>query len=488
MKRALAPGVLPVIPVDRRSRRPLQRQLYEGYRDAIVEGRLRPGQRLPPSRGLALELGISRLPVLAAFDQLLAEGFIVGRVGAGTFVADALPGAAFRQSAPRARTGSSAPRPVAQATSRIAALPPTQGKGPFRLSEAAFDRLPLAAWGRIAARHAKRPTWSLLAYGGPHGLGRLREVLATYLRTARGVRCEPEQIFIVSGSQQALDLCARTLLDPGDRVWIEEPGYPGAQNAFAFAGAERVPVPVDEEGLDVDAGIALAPRARLAYVTPSHQYPLGVTMTAARRLRLLEWAQRAGAWIVEDDYDSEYRYEGPPLAALQGLDRDGRVLYVGTFSKVVFPGLRLGYLVVPADLVDVVAKVRDTVDMFPAPFLQAVAADFIAEGHFGRHLRRMRQLYRERRAALTSALTTAFGPDVELIGAPAGLHLVLALPVDANDVAMAARAGEAGLWVAPLSRCFVGAPTRRGLILGFGGTAPAALREAVKRLARVVAS
>jgi GntR family transcriptional regulator/MocR family aminotransferase len=321
-------------------------------------------------------------------------------------------------------------------------------------------------------------------YGDARGHLPLRAALAAYLRTARGVRCEPEQILVVSGSQQALALAARVLLDPGAPVWIEEPGYPGARNVLELARARLVPVPVDDDGLDVAAGVARAPRARAAYVTPSHQYPLGATMSAARRLQLLDWARRAGAWIIEDDYDSEYRYESPPVAALQGLDRDARVLYVGTFSKVLFPALRVGYLVVPADLVPRFARVRDALDIFPATLNQAALADFLVEGHFARHLRRMRALYRERRGALVAALRAEL-PGVEIVGAQAGMHLCATLP-RVRDLPAARRAAAEGVWALPLSSCYLGAPARPGFVLGFAGTPARDLAPAARRLRRAL--
>jgi GntR family transcriptional regulator/MocR family aminotransferase len=310
------------------------------------------------------------------------------------------------------------------------------------------------------------------------------------------VRCTPEQVLVISGSQQGLDLAARVLLDRGDRLWIEDPGYWGAQDAFRVSGAELVAVPVDESGLDVEAGIARAPEARAVFVTPSHQFPMGATLTAARRLRLLEWASRAGAWIVEDDYNGEYRYEGPPITALQGLDRDRRVLYLGTFSKVLSPGLRIGYLVLPDDLVDSFAAVRYTLDIAPPAFLQAVLADFLEEGHFARHLRRTRALYRERRAAVVAALIdsgtvaeSGDGDRVRLVGAQAGLHLVVTLPERTDDRAVSERAARAGLRVMPLSACFVDPDARRpGPVLGYGGVHPREAAAAVSTLRRAIGS
>ena len=486
-----AAGIHAVIAVDRAAERPLYRQIYDGYRDAIVERRLRAGQRLPSTRALAGELGISRIPVLNAFEQLLAEGYFESRVGAGTFVARALPDEP-PAAAGRARERGPASRPGARIVSRLV-LPKEPepwlgGSGPFRVSQPSLDELPFRIWSSLLARHARDHRHKVLSYGDPMGYRPFREVIASYLRAARAVRCEADQILVVSGSQQALALTARVLLDPGSRVWVEEPGYGGARDALVLAGARLVPVPVDGEGLDVAAGRARSRGARAAYVTPSHQYPLGVTMSAARRLQLLEWAQAAGAWIIEDDYDSEYRYESQPIASLQGLDRDARVVYIGTLSKVLFPALRVGYVVVPADLVPRFAALREAGDIFPPTLPQAVLADFIGEGHFARHLRRMRMLYRERRTALVEALEKEAGGVLEVMGGEAGLHLVATLGKGRRDRPLSLSAARQGLWAMPLSSCYRGDPGRQGLVLGFGGTNATGLRAAVRALARVIGS
>jgi GntR family transcriptional regulator/MocR family aminotransferase len=501
--------ILPHIAVDRASAKPLYRQIYEGYREAIVERRLRGGQRLPSTRQLAAELRISRIPVLNAFEQLQAEGYFESRIGAGTFVASALPddletprhGTAPRDGAPAAdadaagRAGTdlgaqSGPRPTGRHAEELAARarPPWHGvQGAFRISQPAIDHFPFHVWSGLVARHGRNPGHRQFSYGGPLGQLAFREAVAAYLRTARAVRCTADQIVVVSGSQQALDLAARVLLDPGSAVWVEEPGYGGAHDALALAGARLVPVPVDEEGLNVAAGIAAEPRARAAYVTPSHQYPLGMTMTAARRLQLLDWARQSGGWILEDDYDSEYRYESFPVAALQGLDRDARVIYIGTFSKVMFPALRLGYLVVPADLVARFVAVREAMDIFPPPLLQTVVADFINEGHFARHLRRMRQLYRQRRDCLAQSLRDELGEALEVGAGQAGMHLVATLAGGRRDHPISLRAARQRLSVLPLSSCYLGEPRRQGLVLGYAASGPAEIRDGVRRLREVMA-
>jgi GntR family transcriptional regulator/MocR family aminotransferase len=472
MKRAPS-GILPVIAAERKSAKPLYRQLYEGYREAIVERRLRAGQRLPSTRSLASELGISRIPVLTAFAQLLAEGYLESQVGAGTFVARSVP----EEVVPVARAGRAREKRPGR---RIE--PWLGGFGPFRASETAIDHFPFQVWSSLVARHCRNPTRSLLRYGDPMGWQPFREAVASYLRTSRAVRCEADQIMVVSGSQQALQVSARVLLEPGFAVWVEEPGYAGAREALSMSGARLVPVPVDEEGLDVASGIARCKTARAAHVTPSHQYPLGATLSASRRLALLDWARRSGAWILEDDYDSEYRYESHPIASLQGLDRDSRVVYIGTFSKVLFPGLRIGYIVIPSELVPRFAAVREVMDIFPPTLFQAALTDFLNEGHFARHLRKTRLLYRESRSALVDAIRSELGGGVEVLGEQAGMHLVVTLPNRCSDREVSIRAARDGIWAMPLSSCYLEKPSRRGLVLGYGGTSAREIEAAVRRL------
>jgi GntR family transcriptional regulator/MocR family aminotransferase len=321
-----------------------------------------------------------------------------------------------------------------------------------------------------------------MAYGDAMGYMPLREAIAEYLGAVRAVRCEPSQILVTTGSQLGLQLSAQVLLDPNDRVWIEEPGYPGARHALMSAGAQLVPVPVDYEGLNVAEGIRRARSARAVYITPSHQYPLGVTMTATRRMQLLNWVARSGAWIIEDDYDSEYRLGGRPIPSLQGLDTGARVIYVGTFSKVMFPALRLGYVVVPKDLVDAFSTARDATDQFSSTLYQAVMTDFILEGHFARHIRRMRVLYMERRTALVEAVRKQIGDKLEVIGAEAGMHLVALLPAGVSDVAVSKKAAELGISAMPLSSCYLKPPAKGGLILGYGGTDAQQIHDGVRKL------
>jgi GntR family transcriptional regulator/MocR family aminotransferase len=478
-------GLLPVIAVDRESAEPLHRQVYAGFRDAILRGDLAPGQQVPSSRALAAELAISRFPVLDAYAQLHAEGFFGSRVGAGTFVAASLPAAQSKRTA----KGSGA-RATSRRATRFPAFRPVpwrQGLGAFGVHQPALDQFPFEVWSRLTARHSRSPRAHALHHIDPLGLEPFREAICTYLRASRAVRCDPGQIMVVSGSQQALDIATRVLLDEGDAAWVEEPCYPLARAILAGAGCRAVPVPVDDEGLDVAAGMRAADDARAAFVTPSHHYALGASMSASRRFQLLEWAQRAGAWIVEDDYDSEYRYESMPIPSLQGLDPAQRVIYIGTFSKVLFPSLRLGYLVVPEDLVERFLSVRFAMDIFPSYLYQEVLTDFMRAGHFARHIRRMRNLYKARRTALVESLRDEFGDQLEIHGAAAGMHLTITLPRGCRDIEICTRAAAEHLWLWPLSPCYASGKGRQGLILGFANTPEEQMRDAVRHLGRLLA-
>jgi GntR family transcriptional regulator/MocR family aminotransferase len=482
-------GILPTIVLDRNAGRSLQRQIYDSFRSGIIERRLRPGQRIPSTRALATELSISRFPVLNAYAQLVAEGYLEGRVGAGTVISRLLANPAPSDDRPEAGATGSGRRPMARRASAIAAprnAPWFHGIGAFGLGQVAFDQFPLPVWSRIVARRCRRMDAKATHYGEITGSKVLREAVATYLRTSRSLRCEPEQVVIVSGSQQALELTVRVLLDPGSRVWMEEPGYELARQVFRLAGCNLVPVPVDAEGLNVDAGIRLGRKARAAFVTPSHQFPLGVVMSAARRFRLLQWAQANGAWIIEDDYDSEYRYESMPIASLQGLDDHARVVYIGTFSKVLFPALRLGYIVLPVDLIEPFRAVRRVLDIGPPTFHQEVLAEFIAEGHFARHIRRMRGIYRERKDMLVDSIRSELGSEVETPGAEAGLHLTITLPARCREIEIAERAAQQQLWLWPLSRYYTGRGAQPGFVLGFGSAGLKEIRPAVRKLRNLI--
>jgi len=475
------------VAVDRKAAKPMHRQIYDGYREAIIRGNLRSGQQIPSTRTLCAELGISRIPVLDAYAQLLAEGYFESRPGAGTFVSSSLPDQPVTGGDPDTST------PAARAGTRVTSgrsttLPHGEFEqwayrtGAFSVGQLAFDHFPFEVWSSLMARHYRRVHAGSLNYGDPMGSKDFRETIAAYLRTSRAVRCDAQQIMVVSGSQQALDICARVLLDPGGRVWIEDPGYRLLRSALMLAGCDIVPVPVDSEGLNVAAGIRLCRDAKAAWVTPSHQYPLGVTMSASRRFQLLEWARSSGAWIVEDDYDSEYRYESMPIASLQGLDRDSRVVYIGTFSKTLFPSLRLGYMVIPPDLVERFVSVRRLIDVCPPSLYQSVLADFIREGHFARHIRKTRLLYSERRTALVEAIRSECNGVLEVIGGEAGMHLTAMLQHGVQDLEIAASAAEQKLWLWPLSPAYMGQTPRQGFVLGFGSTTASDMPRAVAKM------
>jgi GntR family transcriptional regulator/MocR family aminotransferase len=473
------------------ARAPLHRQVYARIRTSILQGTFGPGQRLPSTRTLATDLGMSRITVESAFSQLSAEGYLVRRVGAGTFVADVLPGVS-----PPRRARGAAVRPASRfarepvgsglsargrAITRSALDPEPVGVRVLQPCMPALDQFPHATWARLVSRRARTRGTALLSYGAAAGYRPLREAIADYLASSRGVQCRWDQVVILAGAQQGIELAARLLIDPGDEVWHEEPGYLGARGAFLTAGARVVPIPVDDDGLDVAAGIAAAPHARLAYVTPSHQYPTGATMSLARRLALLAWAERANGWIVEDDYDSEFRYTGRPIASVQGLDGCGRVLYLGSLNKVMFPSLRLAYLVAPPHLVDGVVAARALSDGHPPVLAQAAMTDFIADGHFGAHLRQMRALYQERRDVLLRALEQHVGARLIVGASDAGMHVATVL--DRGDDATLVAAGDAlGLGAGSLSRQYLAAPARQGLLLGFTGSPPEELRRGVRAL------
>jgi GntR family transcriptional regulator/MocR family aminotransferase len=478
------------LPLDSGAATPLFRQLYEGLRRGILDGTLGPGVRLPATRRLAGELGVSRNTVLNAYEQLLAEGYLEGKMGSGTYVPHSLPEEMLqvRSTAKPVRPTLSERRGLSRrgdllAQTSTTVVRPTGVPRPFRPGIPALDAFPFETWMRLVARHHRRPPCDLLSYGQAAGYAPLRRAIAAHLGPARAVHCDPEQVLVLTGSQQGLDLIARLLLDPGDTAWVEDPGYPGARAALQGAGVHLIPVPVDGDGLDVAAGTARCSDARLVYVTPSHQYPLGVTMSLSRRLALLEWARRANAWVVEDDYDSEFRYAGRPLAALQGLDRDGRVFYLGTFSKSLFPALRLGYLVVPPDLVDAFVAARAVTDRQTATLTQAVVADFLQEGHFLRHIRRMRTRYGERQETLLRAARRELGGLLEVGPCETGLHLMGWLEAGREDQEASQAAARAGVEAPPLSSYGVERRARGGLLLGYAASDARQIRDGVRRLA-----
>ena len=472
---------------------PLYQQIYAHLRHSILEGQLQRGSKLPSTRALAEELGVSRNTILNAYNQLTAEGYLESVEGKGTFVSQSLPETSFSPIQPvhpptlhRRAHRLSEHVAALLAAPTLPSMPPRERLArAFQTGIPALDAFPYDLWAKLVSRQAHRLHPGSLIYQDPLGYRPLREAIASYVNVARHVHCSPDQVIIVSGSQGALYLAACVLLNAGDRAWVEDPGYPGARSALLAAGARLVPVPVDEQGLRVDAGIERAPDARLAYVTPSHQFPLGMTLSLQRRLMLLDWAKRADAYILEDDYDGEYRYEGRPLASLQGLDDSDSVIYIGTFSKVLFPALRLGYLIVPAEMVDAFGMMRHSTDYHPPLLEQAVLTDFIDEGHFTRHIRRMRTLYAERRAALLEA---AGHLPLDLEAPQTGMHLIGWLPLGRDDQLAAQRAAEFQVQVLPVSRTTMEPLPRGGLLMGYAAVNPAEIKAGVQRLDQALAS
>jgi GntR family transcriptional regulator/MocR family aminotransferase len=475
--------------LDRGAAMPLSRQLAAALRTAIAEGRLGAGARLPSTRALAAELGLARSTVVGVFEQLAAEGYIAAQPGSGYFVPASLVDA-------QPRENGIATRPMARPLSRHGALlrelnpqvrtPPR----PFELGHADIDPRLVAVWKRLAS-HAlsgcSRLSWQ---YGDPQGEPVLRQAIAEYLAAARGVRCRPEQIVVTSGTQQGLSLAARVLLDPGDRAWVEDPCYRAALDILRAAEAEIVPIAVDEQGLDIGAMPQQdgpnRPRARLVYTTPSRQYPLGMAMPLARRMALLAWAESEGAWIIEDDYESEFQKPAQMLPSLQGLDRAGRVIYLGTFSKLLFPALRLGYAVLPEDLVRPFTAARHLADRQSSSLLQAIMTEFILGGHFARHLKLMRQVYMARQEFLIEQVARHLGGLIEIRPQGCGMYLTAALPGARSDRAVADALAAADVGVLPLSALTLKTPRPPALVLGYAGHGEAAITRAVERMASVL--
>ena len=494
------------IEIDRQQQLPIYLQICERFRTAIAGGHLRPGDRVPALRGLATQLNTARGTVELAYTILVDEGYLQMRGAAGTFVSPTLPvsvmrsprahdvqhtqggqgtgGTGMPQTPGESRGGQSATRQVSITVAMSGEPRPLQPGLP------ALDAFPGKVWNRLVSRRARSGDLAMFAYPDPAGYRPLREHIATYLGLSRGVTCLPEQVFVTGGYRATLELVLRSLARSNDRVWYEDPGYLLARGFLAETGVQLVPVPVDDEGIDVERGTQLDAQARFALVTPSHQSPLGHTLSLARRVALLDWAENACSWIIEDDYDSEFRYLGRPLTALKSLDQRDRVIYCGTFSKVMFPGLRIAYAVVPQRAVERVGRVAHSMNAGSPTLFQSAVADFIEQGHFARHLKRMRALYGERRMLIVHALEQAFGERLIVELPPGGIQFAVQFtdgpdgPVD--DVAVASRAREAGLAVLPLSIWYANSHarrTRRGLVMGFANIADA---EEAGRLARTL--
>ena len=481
------------IKINRVQSQPIHRQLYAEIREMILSGQIPAGSRLPPTRILCDELAISRSTVVEAVAQLTAEGYVVGQTGRGTFVSETLPEQVLhsaRQTAgknveKRAETPA-AKIPLSERGKLLTAgtVHPDATPRPFLPGLPDTTQFPYKHWWRLMSRNWKNPP-TALGYDGGAGYLPLREAIADHVRLSRRVICSPEQVIITAGAQQALFMCAQLFANQGDQIWVENPGYGGAHAAFSTTQLDMVPIPVDSNGIDVEAGIRLAPQAKLAYVTPSHQYPGGGTLDLSRRLRLLEWAKEANSLILEDDYDSEHRYTGHPLESLQGLDKDGRVIYIGTFSKTIFPSLRLGYVIVPKGLGQTFAKARYNLDRGSERVTQMALSDFMREGHFTRHIRRMRLLYAKRQQVFVDAIQRYCGDWLEVAPAPAGLHLVGWLPPGVDDVAVAAKFAEKEIFTPPLSTYSLTPLERGGLVMGYAGVSEEEILSAVKQMGEV---
>ena len=465
---------------------PAYRALYTALRAEILEGRLCSGARLPATRDLARQYGLSRGTIVNAFDQLKSEGYVEGSVGSGTYVSKILPDELLqvpREAGRKPQTQRKQRRSISNYGRRVNLFPAFEIRPSraFRANLPALDLFPTTLWAQITSRRLRRASTNLLLGCDPMGYRPLRDAVAHYLSASRGVKCVPGQVAIVSGVQEALDLVARLFLNPGDRVCMENPGYPGAAIVFEAVGAQISAARSDEKGMKLRE---LSLRgSRLVYVTPGHQFPLGITMSLPRRLELLEWARKSGALIFEDDYDSEYRYSGRPVPALQGLDQDGLVLFAGSFSKVLFPSLRLGYLVIPPDLVDYFAATISLTSRHAPLLEQAVLCDFITEGHFGRHLRRMREVYAERLAVLSESARQKLAGLLVISNVEAGLQTVGWLCRGIDDQSATKAAAARDVEVIPLSWYARGNVTQQGLQLGFAAVDTREIRRGVQELA-----
>jgi GntR family transcriptional regulator / MocR family aminotransferase len=461
--------------------------LYSELRAAILGGQLKTGTRLPASREFARRYGLSRGTVVRVFERLHDEGYLSSRVGLGTWVDASMVNAASTR-----RSGVKSPSYIRRVISNYQQPKSSvgwvkfNGTQPFGMSYPALTEFPATIWGKIAARRARVVRSWLKEEDDGRGYRPLREAIAHYLGASRGVRCTPHEVVIVSGVQQALDLLARLLLAPGDRVWMEDPGYFGASIAFQRAGAQIIPVPVDEKGLSVSAGIKMCPQARGVFLTPAHQFPLGVSMPLSRRMEVLEWASRTGAFVIEDDYDSEYRFSGPSIPAMQGIDRADSVIFIGTFTKLLFPSVRLGYVVLPSTLVDTFVSFRRGSDLRALGLDQAVLCDFIVSGHFGRHLRRMRDLYATRLEALKAGGRQYLTGLLEISDAKAGLYTAAFLRNGMTSRQAEAAATAHNVETRALDRFTLQRPDPRGLLLGFAAFDEKIIQQGLMRLAKAL--
>ena len=479
------------IKIDRNSPQPVSNRLCVALREMIRECGFRAGERLPASRTLARELGLSRTTIIEVFDRLVAEGLVESHTGSGTFVSNVL--------------GSSRPKPPQPDVTTVVRLAPRLSKlmaqavtrfgdrqrlphlpRAFTTALPAFDVFPMAQWARLSAKYLRGARNDIMGYGDPNGSLQLRRALATHLRANRGIVCDPDQLFIVGGAQQAFHLIGSTLLNPGEKVWFENPGAIGARNSLIACGADLVPIPVDTQGLCVEEGLRLSPQFRLAFVAPSHQQPLGCVMSLERRFALLHAAEQAGAWVIEDDYDGEFFFGGRPPPTLKSVDTTGLVIYVGTFSKSPFPSLRLGYLLAPPALVGTFNTIMSKFLQGVPSQAQGVVAEFIDEGHFAAHVRRMRHVYQERHEALLAAARRRLHGLLDVLPAHSGLHTIGHLLATISEVAVARDADQRQVTASPIGRFALSTVPVNGLVLGFGGVSPALIDAGAEVLAQLL--
>lgn len=486
-------ALLPTLQFDRNTKTPISVQLGCALREMILSGKLEPGQRLPSSRTLARDQNVSRTTAISVYEQLTAEGLIRSSVGAGAYVTDTLR-KGRPAPAPLGRPDDEARRPprLAQLSSDASEhyfprLSHPENPRPFITGMPAFDEFPMALWSSLAARYWRQPRNLVLGYPPAEGVAELRRAVASHLRANRGIVCEPEQVFIFNGAQDAFNRIGNTLLDPGDTVWIENPGAIGARNSLISSGARLIPLRIDDEGMDVAEGLRIAPDFRLAFVTPAHQHPLGVTMSLGRRFELLRAAERAGAWIIEDDYVGEFHYAGHPPLTLKSVDTSGRVIYVGSFSKTLFAALRLGYVVAPPKLVDVFHRIAGATLQGAPTSLQSVVASFIEHGHFASHIRRMRRIYADRLQALLEASAKHMDGLMEVTSTDTGFHTVGHLAESFDETEVARRAAECNLLVSPIARFAITPVKQKGLILGFSAVPPRVIMAGVQTLGALLA-
>ncbi len=486
------------ITLDNRSSEPLHRQLYEELRRAILSCRVKPGERVPSTRAMAASLGVSRATVTLGYEQLIAEGYLEAVTGSGTRVCVQLPDDLLKTAPVKAASFSTALH--ASPTVRLSRYGKTLDDSSlleavepdlpinFKTGRPALEEFPMMEWRRLLLRHCRTDQAELLDYASDlRGNPKLRQAICSYLGRSRAVNCTTDQIVIINGSQQAIDLVTKLLIDRGDTVAVEDPGYLGARRAFLAQGAKLLPVPVDEHGIAVERLVGKsAGKAKLIYVTPSHQFPTGAVLPLTRRLELLKWAEQTGAVIVEDDYDSEFRYGSRPIPALQGLSGGDSVIYVGTFSKVFFPALRIGYAVVPESMTRVFTRARWIADRQTPTLEQLALADFISEGHLERHLRRMRTLYDKRRQALVRSLNQHFEDRLEIVGENAGMHVMVRLQTGLSDEEVVHRAAQVGVGLVSSQIYYLGESSSGEFVLGYAGLSERRIQEGVRRLAKAL--